>query len=479
MSYVNKGSMPTTILVTREPDRSGNYVCNGTADDVDINAALIHAASLGGTWQRRVSLRGDFVFSAQVTLISDLILDLSESTITLASGVNAPAIAGAGQSDIEIIGGYLDCNSANQVGAACHGISVENCDRVDIRRVNIHDALQCGIYARPGCDHITVENCMVDTIGAVGIYGRTGTYMLISGNDVSATGQQGIYLDSDCVRAVISNNFVDTTTTLDGIKVADTRYCTIENNIIINAYRHGICLASTDTNFITIESNIVQGVQLSHGICIEDGPTHISVVGNVCYGNAQIGIGLIDIGSEIDVTSNICSLNGTHGISVQGASVDNIVVSDNTCINNDQTAGGGYGVYLYHSSGTIVSNNRCYDNQGTKTQDDGIHLDDGDQNLITGNICSGHATYGIQLDSDSDFNRVTENYTYDNTTACVRINNANCANNVFTNNSFDEGNISNAGTNTRAWLNYDPSANVFIATINAPTVVGGGGGALP
>lgn len=48
MSYENKGSMATTVLVTREPDRSGNHVCDGAADDVQIQAAIDEVGRHGG-----------------------------------------------------------------------------------------------------------------------------------------------------------------------------------------------------------------------------------------------------------------------------------------------------------------------------------------------------------------------------------------------------------------------------------------------
>jgi len=68
---------------------------------------------------------------------------------------------------------------------------------------------------------------------------------------------------------------------------------------------------------------------------------------------------------------------------------------------------------------------------------------------------------------------------YDGDIGCGRVNTITCDNNRITGNNFDEGAISDAGTGTVAYLNFDPSAGAMIATINAPLVVGGGGGALP
>lgn len=48
MSYRNKGSIDATVTVTAEPDRSGNYVCNGTNDYVELQAAINDVSNLGG-----------------------------------------------------------------------------------------------------------------------------------------------------------------------------------------------------------------------------------------------------------------------------------------------------------------------------------------------------------------------------------------------------------------------------------------------
>jgi len=98
---------------------------------------------------------------------------------------------------------------------------------------------------------------------------------------------------------------------------------------------------------------------------------------------------------------------------------------------------------------------------------------------IHGGHANGNESYGILLDDNTDYTHITNFGTNSNVTACVRVNNANCNRNVLTNNFFDEGNISDAGTNTRAWLNYDPSANVFIVAINPPVTTGVGAEPLP
>lgn len=53
MGYVNKGAEGATLTVSRDPDLSGNYVCDGTNDEVEINQAMADLESLS---QNEVSL---------------------------------------------------------------------------------------------------------------------------------------------------------------------------------------------------------------------------------------------------------------------------------------------------------------------------------------------------------------------------------------------------------------------------------------
>jgi len=112
---------------------------------------------------------------------------------------------------------------------------------------------------------------------------------------------------------------------------------------------------------------------------------------------------------------------------------------------------------------------------------DALELNDVENCQVKGNELVNNGRYGILLDNAALQNKIKNNETAGNTTACMRINNVNCVRNLITGNSFDEGNISDVGGahNCVAYLNYDPSAGTFIVTINPPAVVGGGGGVFP
>lgn len=46
--YVNKGTIGATVIVSLDPDLSGNFVCDGTNDHTQIQAAIDRVDSLGG-----------------------------------------------------------------------------------------------------------------------------------------------------------------------------------------------------------------------------------------------------------------------------------------------------------------------------------------------------------------------------------------------------------------------------------------------
>lgn len=63
--YENKGSLDAKYIVTRAPDRSGNYVCDGVADQVQINQA-INDLTAGRTDKEVVQLKGEFVIDGTI-----------------------------------------------------------------------------------------------------------------------------------------------------------------------------------------------------------------------------------------------------------------------------------------------------------------------------------------------------------------------------------------------------------------------------
>jgi parallel beta-helix repeat protein len=222
--------------------------------------------------------------------------------------------------------------------------------------------------------------------------------------------------------------------------------------------RHGIYLGNSSDN--TVTGNTCNG-NTQRGIHLYSSSDN-TVTGNTCSGNAQIGILLVSSSDNNTVTGNTCSGNTQHGIYL-GNSSDN-TVTGNTCNGNAQI-----GILLeYSSDNNTVTGNTCNGNDSGNTGTyDGINLTGSSGNLVANNTCKDNDRWGIMVDDGSDSNKIQGNYTSGNTSGSIRINNANCDTNQIEFNTVEEGAPGDAGTNTRSYGNYDPSANAFVGDVGA------------
>ncbi|GAG96093.1 unnamed protein product, partial [marine sediment metagenome] len=238
----------------------------------------------------------------------------------------------------------------------------------------------------------------------------------------------------------------------------------------------------------TLTGNTCQG-NYGSGIYLSSDSSATVVAGNTCQGNTDDGIFVI---SSINntVTGNTCQGNGDSGISIIGAS-DNCIVAGNTCQGNTEdgiylasdnnTVTGNscsgnteHGIFLTTSHNNTVVGNSCNGNDSGNTGAyDGISLSGSDGNLVLGNMCRANDRWGIMVDADSDFNKVSNNYTEGNTAGSIRVNNANCNRNQIEFNTVEEGAPGNVGTETRSYGNYDPSVNLFVGDVGYSRFGGG------
>jgi parallel beta-helix repeat protein len=360
----------------------------------------------------------------------------------------------AGNTQVEVIGGYLNGNRVDQA-ANSDGINFVNVTNFLIRYVHTYDFYRNGMRLQD-CISGRVAGCLVDYSyqdGLVILGGSThltiiGNEVRLSRNGVGADGV-GIFIVLGMRNEIIGNNVHEN---MNGIEVRGFENTITGNDCHLN-YGCGIVIASNLNPGNVVTGNQVHGNGLD-GIRVMIQQTVIT--GNAVRDNSYTGAG--------------GTLNTRDGIHVEA---DACVVVGNSAVNSDATFHQRHGIFVSGNS-CVVEGNDCRYNRT-----DGIHAETGDRILISGNTCENNANYGIKIDADADYCRVEGNITTANTTGSVHVANANCDNTVITNNNLDENVITDVGTNTRAWLNYDPSANAFVATINAPTVVGGGGGALP
>ncbi|GAI41370.1 unnamed protein product, partial [marine sediment metagenome] len=198
MAYVNKGSLATTILVSRDPDRSGNYICDGTADDVEINAALTTASISGGTV---ILLEGTYTLADSIVFPGNNLVLKGQGRATFLDGdgldTTEHAISLTGRTNCTIRD--LAVQTADAGGNTIHCIFLDDgCNYAHIENVTIVDSDTDGIHIEgTNTTDITIENCSIEGADDYGIYVdmdalNTLLRLRIVNNTIQSAGGDGI-----------------------------------------------------------------------------------------------------------------------------------------------------------------------------------------------------------------------------------------------------------------------------------------------
>ncbi|MBA7619389.1 hypothetical protein ES703_26728 [subsurface metagenome] len=485
------------------------YRCSGALDHVEINNALVAAAAVNGSVEL---LEGDYYTTLTLSVAVNVVLKAVGwgAVIHFNAGGNAITIAGDNVKlrdfKIVIVAG------AGDAGTRPTCIRAETRTNLEITKVwligdesvaNDGSALrQCGIFF----DAVTFSRialCKTNDHMRHGIrlqhYSKNNT---VTGNTCNGNTQHGISLSGDSENNTLTGNTCNGNTQ-NGIRVSDAADNTLTGNTCNENGDEGIYLSTASGNNTltgnTCNGNTVDGIHLSgdsdnntltgntcngntqHGIHLSVGLNN-TITGNTCNGNTENGI-IFSTGQESTLTGNTCNDN-RHGIYLAGSSGNTVTgntcqgntedgiqllssSNNNTVIGNISLQNVHHGIFLDASSDNTVVGNTCNENDVNNTGTyDGIHLRNGsDGNLVLGNTCKDNDRWGIMVDNDSDFNKVSNNYTARNTSGSINVNGATCDGNEMIFNTVEEGAPVDTGTLTRASGNFDPSANAYIAII--------------
>ncbi|WP_292387929.1 right-handed parallel beta-helix repeat-containing protein [Methanosarcina sp. UBA5] len=187
----------STKVVTVAGDGSGDYNCDGKADDVQINQALEFAAQNPGT---TVHLKGPFTYdiSDSLRIGSNTVLEGDSGTkIKLASGLSVWGgressiaekkamlmIRGSSASDVTIKGLTVDGSQSDyysgvRLGTSCYNMAtIVNCNGLTIQDVTFqngcNDAMLISQSSNVVIDSVTVNKCGHDGIYAYHVNGIT------------------------------------------------------------------------------------------------------------------------------------------------------------------------------------------------------------------------------------------------------------------------------------------------------------------
>ncbi len=337
-----------------------DYVCDGTNDEVQIQAAIDALPAGGG----KVSLsEGIFNLGADINLVSGTHLSGQGISTHLISqveiaGIKAIGTVGTPLANIEVSGLYLEGFGA---GTA-------------------NNRLKSAMYYEY-IDNLTVRNCKVTKAVYDAILIISVVDGKIIGNHIEGggtAGDDGINTLNDCDGIIIDSNYIDGITN-DGIHLPGGLNIVVSNNVVKNSGQNGMLGGAFQSSFTGIFANNTVINSAQHSLQIENSLPLTYSVNAIIVGNNLQDSGGIGIMSPRNNTT--LSIVGNKIINATSRAIE--VVSD---------------IPAY-----IVDNR--IDDCATL----GIRLD-APRSLVDGNRIENMGTNeGIQLLANSDYSVVSNN----------------------------------------------------------------------
>ncbi|MFA5401655.1 MAG: right-handed parallel beta-helix repeat-containing protein [Dehalococcoidia bacterium] len=332
MAYENKGAMAATIVVAASDSlnkAAANYVCDGVADNVEIQAAIDALPAGGG---KVVLLEGTFNLASTLTGIVGLALvGCGKNTILfLSDGAECHMVNLVNLSDVSICDIVFDGNRAGQTVAA-HIVRIENTPDVYLEYLEVKNAAQHGIIAvAVGSNgRIIVQSCYTHDNGdAINV--GSGVYLANADNSVVSDLISHDNTADGC-QFINSDNLVISATCVD-----NDRYG-IMLDASHNAIIKGICKGSSvgcymgASNYANMD--IVSQDNKLDGIRFQD-----CIYCNCNFNSLNNGQGGIGAGLNLRGATNHCNIRGialdNQGIATQDYGVLEGNTSDYNNIRN-------------------------------------------------------------------------------------------------------------------------------------------------
>lgn len=340
--------------------QGADYVCDGTADEVQINAAL----TTGGAGAKVILLEGTYTLADPIAFTN-----------------NNQTLEGQGR------GSFID---GDGLATTEHAISITGLTNCVIKNLAIQteDAgtktCHC-IFIDNGCNSLLIENVVIVDSDSDGIHieGTTASDITIRGCHIDDVDDNGISIDMDAANYMYRLHILD--------------------NVILSAGANGIYTGTTGAgcDYGIIEGNRINGAG-SEGMELSEF-NYGSVAGNTVQSCTAHGIAL---GSSTltTISANTCTSNDSGGSTYHGIQV---MSSDkNTVVGNTCSSNGLHGVYVHRSDHCSVTGNVCTDqNTGDGINVTGDGTDNADYNTIVGNICTDNADDGVAVEGTTDANK--------------------------------------------------------------------------
>jgi hypothetical protein len=343
------------IVVSR--DKDGDYYCDGTGDQTEINSAITSLSSGGIVYLKQ----GTYNLSGAITMDNPGVILMGSGVKTVlykATNFNANMINVTANNtevrDLKVDGNRTVMLSDNQ------GVSVSNTSLVKLDQLFVTDIMHHGINT-PSSSNVIISRCYSQNTGSPSVVGADGVGIIAGDNaenikiidcTTSNTGYHGIQVYTDTRRAFISNCHVtnpgQTLSTGDALKInPDCDDIHVTNSYFGSGPNNGL-LTATDgpgpIRGLLVENSTFEGFD-NTGIRL-DGPTDVVIKGNNIRNNGVTASASVDYGIRINignssVVANHIQVTGNNiydnqntptqarPIGVYGSNTTNVQIQDN------------------------------------------------------------------------------------------------------------------------------------------------------
>lgn len=370
-----------------------DYLCDGTDDQVEINAAIQALPSTGG---EIVLLDGTYNITATIAMNKDnvklsgngaatVLKRMWNSSFTNTEGIVSVS-APSGGCQIDNI--FIDGNKAQYSGILNNNrnIYLLNTSMTVISRVICVNSDDEGVVIDNSINN-KIVNCSFQSAKTSIVLEDGSDHNTIALNRCSGSRSGEIDISSD-YNCVIGNLCYDSNSTAI---LSSGKYNVISDNVCTNNANRGISVSSPLGCVVsgnTCSGNQSTGIYISGNPAASPGYDPISVSGNTCCDNSENGIECTGVG-VFSLSGNLCSNNGANGIVLRSNSYDG-TISGNVCYGNGEN-----GIYLYNYArrNTIVGN-VCMRGTGLATDYNASQYtiqcnSEAEDNLIIGNSIMG------------------------------------------------------------------------------------------
>jgi len=257
----NPKASVATVIVSTTGD--GDYNCDGTADEVEIQAAIDSLPAGGGV----VSMReGTYNIDASIAIDDDNVALIGTgfgTIIFLSANSDTDVIVigdaiGTPHEGIIIQNLQIDGNRANQTGGVNDALILVylNATRIFIAHCYIHDGFEHGIYLLNASNETIISNSFIISNGDSGIGTSLCRGVIISNNYVSDNLGTGMFI-SDCRNILMEGNHVGNNNR--GIDIAGIglpRDNSVIGNTIINNTGDGVWVSAANNRASIVSNNI-------------------------------------------------------------------------------------------------------------------------------------------------------------------------------------------------------------------------------